>query len=123
MQCKFCGKRTSWDSSVGKRSLIVCNNCVNSLTNTAKDICNTCPDTAFEIIITMLINKCGEVCDNEIAIRDKGIDRRIIPIFLYLKYKGIFGIVLFNLNKLKSLSKPENSIISISLLVIFGISE
>lgn len=74
MKCKFCNKRTSWDSSVGKRSLIVCNNCVNNLTNTAKDICNTCPDTAFEIIITMLINKCGEVCDNEIAIRDKRID-------------------------------------------------
>ena len=74
MKCKFCGKRTSWDSSVGKRSLIVCNNCVNDLTKTSKDIYNTCPDTAFEIIITMLINKCGEVCDNEIAKRDKRID-------------------------------------------------
>lgn len=74
MKCKFCGKRTSWDSSVGKRSIIVCNNCVNDLANTAKDICNTCPNTAFEIIITMLINKCGEVCDNEIAKRDKRID-------------------------------------------------
>lgn len=74
MKCKFCGKRTSWDSSVGKDSIIVCNNCVNDLANTAKGICNTCPDTAFEIIITMLINKCGEVCDNEIAKRDKRID-------------------------------------------------
>ena len=74
MKCKFCGKRTSWDSSVGKRSIIVCNSCVNDLTKTAKDICNTCPNTAFEIIITMLINKCGEVCDNEIAKRDKRID-------------------------------------------------
>ena len=74
MKCKFCGKRTSWDSSVGKRSLIVCNNCVNDLANTAKDICDTCSDTAFEIIVTMLINKCGVVCDNEIAKRDKRID-------------------------------------------------
>lgn len=74
MKCKFCGKRTSWDSSVGKSSIIVCNNCVNDLANTAKDICNTCPNTAFEIIITMLINKCGVVCDNEIAKRDKRID-------------------------------------------------
>lgn len=74
MKCKFCGKRTSMDSSVGKDSIIVCNNCVNDLANTAKDICNTCPDTAFEIIITMLINKCGEVCDNEIVKRDKRID-------------------------------------------------
>lgn len=74
MKCKFCGKRTNMGNSVGKMSLIVCNDCVTNLTNTAKDICNTCPDTAFEIIITMLINKCGEVCDNEIAKRDKRID-------------------------------------------------
>lgn len=74
MKCKFCGKRTNMGNSVGKMSLIVCNDCVTNLVNTAKDICNTCPDTAFEIIITMLINKCGEVCDNEIAKRDKRID-------------------------------------------------
>lgn len=74
MKCKFCGKRTNMGNSVGKMSLIVCNDCVTNLTNTAKDICNTCPDTAFEIIITMLINKCGEVCDDEIAKRDKRID-------------------------------------------------
>lgn len=74
MKCKFCGKRTSWDTSVGKRNLIVCNNCVNDLANTAKNIYNTLPDTAFETTITMLINKCGEICDNEIAKRDKRID-------------------------------------------------
>lgn len=77
MKCKFCGKRTSWDSSVGKMSLIVCNDCVTNLANTAKDIYNTCPDTAFEMIITMLINKCGQVCDNECAVRDRRIEELI----------------------------------------------
>ena len=27
MYCKICGKRTTWDTSVGKASFIVCNPC------------------------------------------------------------------------------------------------
>ena len=27
MYCKICGKRTTWDTSVGKTSFIVCNPC------------------------------------------------------------------------------------------------
>lgn len=74
MKCCFCGKRTSIDKSVGNLDLIVCNDCVNSLVATSKDICNTCPDTAFEIIVTMLIQKCGNVCSQKLEIKNKRIE-------------------------------------------------
>lgn len=74
MKCCFCGKRTSMDTSVGNLDLIVCNDCVNSLVATSKDICNTCPDTAFEIIVTMLIQKCGNVCSQKLEIKNKRIE-------------------------------------------------
>ena len=74
MKCTFCGKRTSMDESVGNLDLIVCNDCVNSLVATSKDICNTCPDTAFEIIVTMLIQKCGNVCSQKLAVKNQQID-------------------------------------------------
>lgn len=31
MKCKMCGKRTDWDSSVGRPNFLVCNNCVEEL--------------------------------------------------------------------------------------------
>ena len=40
----------------------------------SKDIYNTCPDTAFEIIITMLIQKCGDVCSRKLEIKNKRIE-------------------------------------------------
>lgn len=62
------------EKSIGNMSLIVCNDCVNNLVAESKDICNTCPNTAFEIIITMLIQRCGQVCENECAVRDRRIE-------------------------------------------------
>lgn len=61
------------DKSVGNRDLIVCNDCVTNLASTSKDICNAYPDTAFEIIVTMLINKCGNVCSQKLTTRNKRI--------------------------------------------------
>ena len=74
MKCTFCRKRTSKHKSVGNRDLIVCNDCVNNLAAMSKDIYNTCPDTAFEIIITMLIQKCGDVCSRKLEIKNKRIE-------------------------------------------------
>ena len=31
MRCKICGKKTDWDSSVGRPCYIVCNRCVESI--------------------------------------------------------------------------------------------
>lgn len=31
MKCKMCGKRTNWDTSVGRRNFLICNNCVEDL--------------------------------------------------------------------------------------------
>lgn len=31
MKCKLCKKKTDWDSSVGRRSYIVCNHCVKHI--------------------------------------------------------------------------------------------
>lgn len=73
MKCTFCGKRTSIDKSVGNIDLIVCNDCVYNLVATSKDICNTCPDTAFAMIITMMIQKCGNVCSQKLAVKNKRI--------------------------------------------------
>lgn len=74
MKCKFCNKHTSMDSSVGDMALIVCNDCVNKLADTARDICNSSPDCGIEMIITMMILKCGKVCAQENAVRDQRID-------------------------------------------------
>lgn len=73
MKCTFCRKRTNSSESVGNRDLIVCNNCVGNLAAMSKDIYNTCPDTAFEIIITMLIEKCGDVCSRKLAVKNDRI--------------------------------------------------
>lgn len=73
MKCIFCGKRTKREKSVGIPDLVVCNDCVNNLATMSKDIYNTCPDTAFETIITMLIQKCGNVCSRKLAIKNKRI--------------------------------------------------
>jgi hypothetical protein len=62
------------EKSVGNLDLIVCNDCVHNLVTTSKDICNTCPDTALEIIITMLINKCGNVCSQKLAVKNQRIE-------------------------------------------------
>lgn len=70
MKCCFCGKRTSIDKSVGNLDFIVCNDCVDSLVTKSKDICNTCPNTAFEMIVTMLIQKCGNVCSQKLSAKD-----------------------------------------------------
>lgn len=79
MHCEFCGKRTSVEESVGNFDLLVCNDCVNILVQTSKDICNSAPETAFEIIITMLIQKCGNVCAGKLAERDKRIEELLNP--------------------------------------------
>ena len=31
MKCKICGKRTTWDTSVGRPCYIVCNKCVEKI--------------------------------------------------------------------------------------------
>ena len=33
MKCKMCGKKTDWDSSVGRDNFLICNNCVEELHN------------------------------------------------------------------------------------------
>ena len=36
MRCKICGKKTDWDSSVGRPCYIVCNRCVESIAKARK---------------------------------------------------------------------------------------
>ena len=74
MKCCFCGKRAKFENSVGNLDLIVCNDCVDSLVATSRDICNTCPDTALKIIVTMLISKCGDVCSQKLAVKNMRIE-------------------------------------------------
>lgn len=38
MKCKICKQKTDWDSSVGRPAFIVCNNCVECLSNTMMKI-------------------------------------------------------------------------------------
>ena len=36
MKCKVCGKKTTWDTSVGRPCYIVCNHCVESIAKANK---------------------------------------------------------------------------------------
>ena len=36
MRCKICGKKTDWDTSVGRPCYIVCNRCVESIAEARK---------------------------------------------------------------------------------------
>lgn len=36
MKCKICGKKTTWDTSVGRPCYIVCNRCVESIAKARK---------------------------------------------------------------------------------------
>lgn len=49
MKCKMCGKRTDWDSSIGKPSFIICNNCVEELHN----YCNIKRTDIVDIILVI----------------------------------------------------------------------
>lgn len=34
MKCKVCGKKTTWDTSIGRPCYIVCNHCIESIAKT-----------------------------------------------------------------------------------------
>lgn len=47
MKCKFCGKKTNWDNSVGRETFIVCNHCVDIL---SKDLDKRFSDILMPIL-------------------------------------------------------------------------
>ena len=65
MKCKFCEKVITENDSVGNECFPVCNDCVVSLGQMARDMEKLMPGNGNEIFITMIVNKIGIVLNEE----------------------------------------------------------
>ena len=65
MKCKFCEKVITESDSIGNECFPVCNDCVVSLGQMARDMEKLMPGNGNEIFITMIVNKIGIVLNEE----------------------------------------------------------
>ena len=65
MKCKFCEKVITENDSIGNECFPVCNDCVVSLGQMARDMEKLMPGNGNEIFITMIVNKIGIVLNEE----------------------------------------------------------
>ena len=65
MKCKFCEKVITENDSVGNECFPICNDCVVSLGQMARDMEKLMPGNGNEIFITMIVNKIGIVLNEE----------------------------------------------------------
>lgn len=65
MKCKFCEKVITEGDSIGNECFPICNDCVVSLGQMARDMEKLMPGNGNEIFITMIVNKIGIVLNEE----------------------------------------------------------